>query len=402
MLVAPGGDGGAGTMEAEPAGEFIGEQGEIERTAVREKLGGKRPRLRRPRRGVIAAAGLRGEGGRITQPAMAQGIEPRAADLQARAGRGHVAASRIEVIEDRGNEGLWETVAELLFISGKMPPEPLQGKPSAPRIRFRFGRLAAPLRYAPGRGEAAKSEGHLLPERLSCFAPTPTLQIKDLERRAFNRIKHREARRQENIENIVGGATHQLPPDSKAQSINEDWASEFMNHCQDISDEQMQQVWSRILAGEFVSPSKYSLRTLNFVKLLSRNDAELFSHNCSFLWVAGADLAYLKTDKTDEYLTANGFPYASLLHLEALGLLNMEMTLAVTFNASKAVLHYHGQPYVFSFPDDAKKPSISCVLLTKMGNELTSLCTSQASFGYVAALTESLLQEKKCVVSLCQ
>lgn len=228
------------------------------------------------------------------------------------------------------------------------------------------------------------------------------LQIKDLERRAFDRIKHREARRQDNIENIVGGATQQLPPDSTAQSLDEDWASEFMNHCQDISDEQMQQVWSRILAGEFVSPGKYSLRTLNFVKLLSRKDAEVFSRFCSFLWVAGGDLAYLKTEKTDEFLTANGFPYASLIHLEALGLLNMGLTLAVTFNTPKAILHYYGQPYVFSFPDDAKKPSISCVLLTNMGKELTSLCSSQASFAYVAALTESLLQEKQCVVSLCK
>ena len=228
------------------------------------------------------------------------------------------------------------------------------------------------------------------------------LQIRDLERRAFDRIKHREARRQENIENIVGGATHQLPPDSTAKSLDEDWASEFMNHCQDIGDEQMQQVWSRILAGEFVSPGKYSLRTLNFVKLLSKKDAEVFSQFCSFLWFTGQELAYLKTKKTEEFLTANGFPYASLLHLESLGLINMEMTLAITFNAPKAMLHYYGQPYVFTFPEETKQPSVSCVCLTNMGKELTGLCSSQPSFGYVAALTESLLADQKCVVSLCK
>ena len=65
MLAAPRGDGGAGALEVEAACEFIGEQREIERAAVREKLGGKSGGLGRPRCGVIAAAGLRSEDPRI-------------------------------------------------------------------------------------------------------------------------------------------------------------------------------------------------------------------------------------------------------------------------------------------------------------------------------------------------
>lgn len=230
-------------------------------------------------------------------------------------------------------------------------------------------------------------------------AARANLEIKEIERRAFERIKNREARRQKNIENIVEEATQQIPPNSTGQALDEDWVSEFMNHCQDVSDEKMRQVWSRILAGEFSSPGKYSLRTLNFIKLLSKKDADLFSRFCSFLWVAGNDLAYLKTDKTEKFLTDNGFPYASHLHLQTLGLINMEMTLGITFSATKGVLSYYGRPYQFEFPEGTEKPTISCMCLTNIAKELTSLCASQPSWGYVAALIESLKTQNNVTVS---
>jgi len=228
------------------------------------------------------------------------------------------------------------------------------------------------------------------------------LQIKELERRAFDRIKSRESRRQQNIENIVEDATRQLPPESKGQNLDEDWVSDFMNHCQDISDEQMQQVWARILAGEFSSPGKYSLRTLNFVKLLSKSDAEVFGRFCSFLWLIGSELAYLKTQKTDEFLTSHGFPYSGCLHLQSLGLINMEMTLAISFTEPKEVINYYGRQYLFEFPEGTPKPSISCICLTSIGKELINLCSTKPDPGYVAIFIESLKAENNVSVSLCQ
>ena len=67
------------------------------------------------------AAGLRDEGGRIGEPAMAQRIEPGAAHFQAGAGGLRVATPRVEVLEDRSDEGVGQAVAELLFIIGRMP-----------------------------------------------------------------------------------------------------------------------------------------------------------------------------------------------------------------------------------------------------------------------------------------
>ena len=118
MQAAPRSDGGARAVEVQTAREFIGEQGEIDRAAVREELAGEAGGVLRPRRGVIAAAGQRTESSGIAQPAMTQRVELGAIDFQAGTGGVGVAAARVEVGEDGGDEGGRQAVAELLFIHG--------------------------------------------------------------------------------------------------------------------------------------------------------------------------------------------------------------------------------------------------------------------------------------------
>jgi len=70
------------------------------------------------------------------------------------------------------------------------------------------------------------------------------------------------------------------------EPVKEDWAAQFFEHCQDVSDEQMQVVWSKILAGEVAQPCSFSMRTLHAVKMLRSGDANTFTAYCRFLWSA--------------------------------------------------------------------------------------------------------------------
>ena len=65
MQAAPCGDGGARAVKIKAARDFIGEQGEVERAAVREELDGELGAVLGPRRGMIATTGQRAKGGRI-------------------------------------------------------------------------------------------------------------------------------------------------------------------------------------------------------------------------------------------------------------------------------------------------------------------------------------------------
>ncbi len=49
-----------------------------------------------------------------------------------------------------------------------------------------------------------------------------------------------------------------------------------------ISDEQMQALWAKILAGEANGPGRFSKKTVNIVASLDKSDAEAFTTLCGF------------------------------------------------------------------------------------------------------------------------
>lgn len=94
------------------------------------------------------------------------------------------------------------------------------------------------------------------------------------------RLDYQERKRQRNIENITSTAAAELAqqedvPDEKP---DEDWVTRFFSSAQDISSVQMQDLWGRILAGEIKKPGTYSLKTLEFIRNITKSDASLLAH----------------------------------------------------------------------------------------------------------------------------
>jgi Protein of unknown function (DUF2806) len=80
------------------------------------------------------------------------------------------------------------------------------------------------------------------------------IEISALQRRAFHRFLEEEAKKQKNIEDITRKALPLLNPDSQPNEIENDWIVNFFDRCRLISDNDMQKLWSRVLAGEANSP----------------------------------------------------------------------------------------------------------------------------------------------------
>lgn len=76
------------------------------------------------------------------------------------------------------------------------------------------------------------------------------LELEGIEKRAVERFLKRETKRQENIENITMQAAQSLSESDNVSDIDEDWIEAFFRECEDISDEQMQMLWGRILSEE--------------------------------------------------------------------------------------------------------------------------------------------------------
>ncbi|WP_308764314.1 DUF2806 domain-containing protein [uncultured Bacteroides sp.] len=67
-----------------------------------------------------------------------------------------------------------------------------------------------------------------------------------------------------------------------SEKVDQDWATRFFNIVEDISDEEMQNLWAKILAGEIKQPKSFSLRTLEVLRNISKEEAEAFIRNAPY------------------------------------------------------------------------------------------------------------------------
>ena len=91
------------------------------------------------------------------------------------------------------------------------------------------------------------------------------------------RVQFQEEKRQANIGSVVAQAAHELG-DREVQDheVDHDWTARFFNDVQDVSSEEMQQLWAKVLAGEVERPGSTSVKTLGILKNLDKSTASLF------------------------------------------------------------------------------------------------------------------------------
>lgn len=103
---------------------------------------------------------------------------------------------------------------------------------------------------------------------------------------------------------------------SSGQTIDDDWLFNWREHVGKVSNEDLQRLWGSVLAGEFVNPGQYSLRTLDFLRTLSKSEAELISK----LGPLASGNRIFRT--ASDYLRTAGLHFNALLKLQQLGILS--------------------------------------------------------------------------------
>jgi hypothetical protein len=221
------------------------------------------------------------------------------------------------------------------------------------------------------------------------------IRVTELQKRAMYRFLDEEAKRQSNIEDITRKALPLLEEESSPQDVEDDWITNFFEKCRIVSDEDMQRLWSKVLAGQANDPGAFSRRTVNLLADLDKNDAQLFARLCGFVWMLGSvtpadDLNLGPTqpivfDTFSEVYTGNGINFASLAHLESLGLIRFGSMAGFwrTGMPKGCTVSYCGRPLELTFPKDAENQlAIGLVLLTRAGQELLRVCDSRPVDGF--------------------
>jgi hypothetical protein len=233
------------------------------------------------------------------------------------------------------------------------------------------------------------------------------LEVQELAARASQRVTNRELRRQENIENVVRGSIQHLPETVSDAPVDEDWITDFFGFCQDVGNETMQSLWSRILSGEVARPNSYGLRTLTAVKMLAQPDAELFTAIAGRMCLVFGTPTLVYTVETMRYLASRGIHESALLHLDAVGLLLTRTGYALSFSSGDPVdIMFAGRTYRLTpgeqyYREGFKHLSPANVrTLTQVGMELFPLCEAEADEEYLQVLLDSIAEESIGVTEL--
>src|SRR4030095_11045564 len=83
---------------------------------------------------------------------------------------------------------------------------------------------------------------------------------------------------------IAEQVIHLLPEKTSDEPVNEDWAFRFFQAAKDVSDEEMQSLWARILSAEIAHPGSYRLRTIEFLRTLAKDEALMYADLCRFMF----------------------------------------------------------------------------------------------------------------------
>ena len=243
------------------------------------------------------------------------------------------------------------------------------------KVSDAVGGLFAP--YQVKRMAKAEAEAAMIKEQSE-------IEITDLHQRAVRRWIEEEAQRQKNMEDITAKALPQLDEKATPDSMENDWLVNFFDKSRIVSDNEMQDLWSRVLAGEANTPGTYSKRTVNFLSDLDKADAELFAKLCGFGWMVGY-LVPLVLDVEAEIYNKYGINFNSLSHLESIGLVQFDSVASLVQRnlPKKFAVFYYGNPLTLEMPNDTgNQLKIGKVLLTKIGQELVPICGSRPVEGF--------------------
>ncbi|MDI3559547.1 DUF2806 domain-containing protein [Bradyrhizobium sp. Arg816] len=178
------------------------------------------------------------------------------------------------------------------------------------------------------------------------------------------------------------------------EEIDDDWLNLYARLAEDKTSEELQSLFGKILAGELRGPGTFSLRTLQLVSTMSRDDAHRIAEFFSFV-MAGSMVPVLG-DLNEEIKPGLN----SRILMEELGIAtsaNPIGGLSLTFEFgphSRSPIAGSGVGIVIANDTDiAVKVQIECQVLTSPGRELIAIANPEKPpLEYLKALAKKVFE----------
>lgn len=225
----------------------------------------------------------------------------------------------------------------------------------------------------------------LLPEPTS---HPPLLEL--IEEVADHNARAESIRREISISKAVLHAEEELAQDTQEPSttkLTDDWLLRWRDCAAGVSSEELQSLWGKVLAGEVRNPGRYSLRTLEFLRNLSQDEAKAIEKVSPFV----VNDVIFRGDKA--LLESEGVTFSLLLSLQELGIvsgveaLGLEITWpSLLQDRFQQALVSYGRILLVTHSDPARTLKIQIYQLTGLGRQILRLGIFQANDAYLRAL----------------
>ncbi len=201
-----------------------------------------------------------------------------------------------------------------------------------------------------------------------------TTDYDDFLKRTQTRMAYQELKKQQNIENVANKAVAVLADEEAVapDPVDQDWLMRFFNTVEDVGNEEMQEIWARLLAGEVKKPGTFSLRTLETLRNMTHEEAVAFEKMCAHCIMIVGSHAILQDEG---YLKEFGIPFGMLLKLSECGLINSSALLSINVrvNREKPLVIRTDDYVVIATTNEIKTVDIGMYPLTSSGIELSKI-----------------------------
>jgi uncharacterized repeat protein (TIGR03899 family) len=226
-----------------------------------------------------------------------------------------------------------------------------------------------------------------------------------LEERTQKRARISALRKQQNLEVIIQKSLAYCSSTEVTDKADPDWFIIFTQLAEDVSNQTMQNLWAKILAGEISQPGSFSTKTLKTFRAMNITDAKLLAKACSLSVsdktkkniriISGAYQTpnllnfFSKNRENTIQLSQFSLSYADLLILADNHLVFIQETESSPMNKNENFnFNFNNAPLTVT----AKKTS--CVLkfykFTPIGSELAYLISDDGDDDYLQHLKKEL------------
>lgn len=204
------------------------------------------------------------------------------------------------------------------------------------------------------------------------------------------RVSYQESLKQRNLDAVISMANSMLAASDPVPNdpVDQDWTLRFINTVEYVSSEQLQTIWASVLACKMRNSSAVSLRALDLLKNMSKEEVALFQKVLPYVFVRGNECFLFGYT---QILASMGITNHDILLLDECGILlsgdnGIKFTQANGFGYENC---FHNNDQIIQFHMNADNPQITFrqFPLTRVGCELYRILRTESNRNFLKQAT---------------